>query len=118
MFVAGKSLTPIDFGGLQILDYTAGHDLSSSLAVIDVPSGARHVEAWSQRSDKYYLVVAGSIVFILDGLQAELAAGDFCSVPKGSRFSYSNPAMTPAKLVLVHTPNFDLGSEVLVGERP
>ncbi len=37
MFVSGTSLTPIDFAGLRILDYTAGHDLSASVAVPDSP---------------------------------------------------------------------------------
>ncbi len=114
MFIAGKSLEAIDFGGLRIFDYTAGRELGSSLAVIEVPAGARHPAAWSKRSDKYYLVSAGSIAFVLDGVQNELATGDFCLVRRGSRFSYSNPTATPARLVLVHTPSFDLESEVFV----
>ena len=118
MVVTGRSLTPIDFAGLRILDYTAGRDLSASLAVIDVPSGARHAEAWSKRSDKFYLVVAGAILFVLDGVETELATDDFCLVPRGARFRYSNPATTPAKLVLVHVPTFDLHSEVFVEDQP
>ena len=114
MFVSGTSLTPIDFAGLRILDYTAGHDLSASVAVIDVPAGGRHAEAWSKRSDKYYLVIAGAIQFVLDGIERELSTGDFCWVPQGSRFRYSNPGITLAKLVLVHAPNFELAQEVFV----
>jgi mannose-6-phosphate isomerase-like protein (cupin superfamily) len=114
VFIAEKSLNPIDFGGLRIFDYTAGHNLSSSLAVIDVPSGVHHPEAWSKRSDKYYLVISGAILFVLEGVQTELRAGDVCVVPRGSRFSYSNPSTTPARLVLVHTPSFELDSEVFV----
>ena len=64
MFNSGKSLKPIDFAGLRIFDYTAGFDLSSSLAIIEVPPGAHHAEAWSKRSDKYYLVIAGTIGFV------------------------------------------------------
>ena len=114
MFVSGTSLDPIHFAGLRIFDYTAGHHSRSSLAVIEVPPGAHHREAWSKRSDKYYLVLAGAILFVLDGVQNELIAGDFCLVAQGSRFSYSNPSAAPARLVLVHTPNFDLASEVFV----
>ena len=117
MFISGKSLKPIDFTGLRILDYTAGHDVSSSLAIIEVPPGAHHAEAWSKRSDKYYLVIAGAIRFVLDNVQTELSTGDFCLVPQGRRFSYSNPGTDLARLVLVHTPNFDLGAEVSA-ERP
>ncbi len=114
MVVTGKSLKPIDFAGLRIFDYTAGRDVSSSLAVIDVPPGAHHAAAWSKRSDKYYLVIAGAILFVLDGVETQLTPGDFCLVPQGSRFSYANPTTTPARLVLVHTPSFDLDSEVFV----
>jgi len=114
VIIAGSSLTPFDFDGLRILDYTAGQNLGSSLAVIDVPPGVRHAEAWSKRSDKYYLVVAGAVRFVLDGVAADLGTGDFCLVRQGQRFSYSNPAAALAKLVLVHTPNFDIGAEVFV----
>ena len=111
MVVTRDSLTPIDFAGLRIFDYTAGHDLSSSLAVIEVPAGASHAEAWSERSDKYYLTIAGAIQFDLEGRVCHLGPGDFCLVRKGQRFAYSNPTKELATLVLVHTPNFQLGSE-------
>lgn len=81
MVIAGTSLKSIDFAGLRIFDYTAGHDLSSSLAIIDVPPSAHHAEAWSKRSDKYYLVIAGATRFVLDGVETELSTGDFCFVP-------------------------------------
>jgi len=111
VLVSRKSLVPIDFAGLRIFDYTADHDLSSSLAIIEVPAGARHAEAWSERSDKYYLVIAGAIQFQLEGQTSRLGAGDFCLVRKGQRFGYSNPTTDLATLVLVHTPNFHLASE-------
>ena len=116
MIVRRRTLAPIDFGGLQIFDYTADAKSGSSLAVIDVPPGATHAEAWSKRSDKYYLVVAGRIDFTLQGERVELAAGDFCLVAQGVRFSYANRSPAPAQLVLVHTPSFDLASEVFVTE--
>lgn len=111
MVVTRDSLTPIDFAGLHIFDYTVGHALSSSLAVIEVPAGASHAEAWSERSDKYYLAIAGAIQFQLEGQVCHLGSGDFCLVRKGQRFAYSNPTKDWATLVLVHTPNFQLGSE-------
>jgi mannose-6-phosphate isomerase-like protein (cupin superfamily) len=108
-------MTPLDFGGLRIFDYTAGQALSSSIATIEVPPGARHAEAWSRRSDKYYLVSSGEIEFVLDGDARALAAGDFCFVKRGRRFSYANQTSTMATLVLVHTPSFDVRDEVFVG---
>lgn len=115
MHVTRESVSPIDFEGLRIFDYTAGRDLGSSLAVIEVPPSARHAEAWSERSDKYYLVTDGAIRFVLDRQVLELASGDFCLVRRGQRFSYSNESGAVATLVLVHTPSFDLRSEKFVG---
>ena len=114
MLIRGDALSPIDFGALLIFDYTAGYELGSSLAVIEVPPGVHHAEAWSERSDKYYLVIGGTIHFVLDGEQSDLATGDFCLVRRGRRFSYFNEGPAAARLVLVHTPSFDLQAERLV----
>ena len=54
MKIERESLKAIEFDGLEIRDYTAGRDVSSSMAEITVPAGARHKRAWSKRSDKYY----------------------------------------------------------------
>jgi mannose-6-phosphate isomerase-like protein (cupin superfamily) len=109
-------MSPVDFGGLRIFDYTAGQSLSSSVAAIEVAPGARHLEAWSRRSDKYYLVSSGEVRFILDGDPHTMKAGDFCFVAKGRRFSYSNDSSRLAILILVHTPSFDLRDEVFVDQ--
>ncbi len=115
MIIKRASVEPIDFGGLQILDYTAGRDMRSSLAVVEVPPGGIHQEAYSQRSDKYYYVVAGRVAFSLDGDEYDLMAGDLCVVDQGRHFSYINRTQDAARLLLVHTPTFQLDSEVFVG---
>lgn len=112
MIVTRSSLTSADFDGLRIFDYTAGQDLGSSLAAIEIPPAARHAEAWSKRSDKYYLVIRGEVRFVLDGRACDLGPGDFCFVRCGQRFSYSNDRSEMAMLVLVHTPSFRLDDEV------
>ena len=112
MLVRRHSLEPIDFGGLEIFDYTADLQLESSFALIEVPPGAVHPEAWSRRSDKYYFVVNGELRFSLGGDELVLSAKDFVFVEQGKRFAYRNDSSSPATLVLVHTPSFDLESEV------
>ena len=114
MIVKREALAAIDFGGLEIYDYTAGAETGSSFAVIEAPPGVRHAEAWSKRSDKYYYVVAGQVQFALDGAEFVLACGDFCLVRQGQRFWYENRAQEAATLILVHTPSFDLEAEVFV----
>ena len=116
MIVRRNSVEAIDFEGLRIHDYTAGGHTSSSLALIEVPPGARHREAWSKRSDKYYYVVAGRILFSLSGEEYDLASGDFCLVRQGRHSRYENRTGEPASLLLVHTPSFDLDSEMFADE--
>ena len=114
MIVRRESVVPFDFEGLRIRDYTAGAKSRSSLAVIQVPPGARHREAWSSRSEKYYYVAEGSVRFRVDGEERDLEAGDFCLVNQGQRFAYENCAEHTAVLLLVHTPPYDAASEMFV----
>ena len=116
MHLSRSAMSPIDFHGLRIFDYTAGLSLGSSVAMIEVAPGARHAEAWSRRSDKYYLVTGGELRFVLEGEPHAMKAGDFCLVKQGRRFSYSNEGSEPATVVLVHTPNFDLEEEAFAGQ--
>lgn len=116
MYLSRSLMTPVDFEGLRIFDYTGGRTESSSVALIEVPPGARHRQAWSRRSDKYYVVAAGQITFVLDGAEHVMRAGDFCLVKRGRRFSYSNESDGLATLLLVHTPRFELDAEVFVEE--
>ena len=111
MLVRRASLEPIEFGELRIFDYTAASDLGSSVARIDVPAGAGHAEAWSERSEKFYLVTQGVIAFKLKDEEFVLSEGDFCHVERGDHFSYRNESGEPATLILVHTPSFDLAAE-------
>jgi mannose-6-phosphate isomerase-like protein (cupin superfamily) len=114
MLLSRSTMSPIDFGGLRIFDYTAGQPFDASVATVEALPGARHAEAWSRRSDKYYVVASGEIRFVLDGVPHAMKAGDFCFVRKGRRFSYSNESAQPATLVLIHTPSFELEAEVFV----
>lgn len=114
MIVRGASAEAINFGDLRVLDYTAGAGLNSSLAFIEVPAGASHPEAWSRRSDKYYLVTEGQVEFLIGDSRVTLSKGDFCHIPQGETFGYANRGSESAGLVLVHTPAFDLSAEVFV----
>ena len=60
----------------------------------------------------YYLVIAGQIEFSLQGEESSIGPGDFCFVQQGKRFAYANRGTSSAQLVLVHTPSFELESEV------
>jgi mannose-6-phosphate isomerase-like protein (cupin superfamily) len=114
MIIKSNNSKRIDFKGLKIHDYTANKDTSSSLAVIHVKPGIKHPEAFSKRSDKYYFVIEGCISFSLAGHKFSLTKGDFCLIQKRERFKYLNESSKPCKLLLIHTPKFDINSEVFV----
>lgn len=112
MKIARNSLSSFDFNGLNIADYTSGKDTSSSLAEITVSPGVEHAKAHSGRSDKYYYVLTGWLQFYADEESFELHEGDLCVILKGQRFSYRNASTETAKILLIHTPAFELESEV------
>ncbi|MBN1955840.1 MAG: cupin domain-containing protein [Anaerolineae bacterium] len=114
MLVRGASVQPFDFEGLEIRDYTAGLSTGSSLATIHIPPGTRHPRARSERSDKYYYLLSGRVRFGLEEEEGDLAAGDFVLVPQGQPFWYENRTLSPAVLLLVHTPAFDPDAERFV----
>ncbi len=102
----------VDFGDLRIRDYTAALGISASFAVIGVPPGVKHGRSWSTRSDKYYYVLAGTVEFTLESDVFTLDEGDLCYVKRGCKFDYRNNSGGVVQLALVHTPSFDIDSEV------
>lgn len=114
MKISKDSIGQIDFEGLQIADYTSGRDITSSLAEITVAPGVKHRKAYSNRSDKYYYIVSGHIQFNVEGELYDLYQGDVCVILKRQKFSYKNDSGESAKLILVHTPSFNLKFEVFL----
>jgi mannose-6-phosphate isomerase-like protein (cupin superfamily) len=112
MIIRHRNTKPLEFDRLAIVDYTAGLETNSSFAEITVPAGISHKLSFSKRSDKYYYVVTGSVLFTVGNETEGLSTGDVCIVPKGITFKYSNTGSEEAKLILVHTPDFKLEFEV------
>ena len=102
----------MDFGSLRVLDYTVDVDSNSSMAVVNVPPGSRHREAYSTRCEKYYFIAKGEVEFAIDGVYETLQEGDGCLVRVGQRFQYKNVSDGEASLLVVHTPRFDSKAEI------
>ena len=116
MIIRKETIESIDFQNLKIYDYTDSHDFRSSLAMIEVPPGARHSESWSKRSEKIYFIISGILDFTLAGENHVLNTGDVCIVRQGQHFSYKNLSDTMTKIILVHTPSFNLDYEEFVSD--
>ena len=114
MIIRKQEAEIIDFSGLEILDYTSRVNEKSSFAVLRVLPGVSHKLSWSNRSDKYYYVIHGTIEFTLKDEIHILKDGDFCLIKKGEQFRYVNNTNEIVSLILVHTPNFILEKEVYI----
>ena len=112
-----KNVTPVDFMGLAIRDPAPASLTSASVALIDVPPGTSHPRAKSTRSDKLYVCVSGSLVFLVEDVRIEVGPLDLVVVARDEWFGYENPGEHAARLLLVHVPPFDLENEVLDAER-
>lgn len=52
----------------------------------------------------------------VEGESKQIGKGDICSIERGKKFSYENTSGSMAILALVHTPPFDLNSEVTLND--
>ncbi|MBN1995519.1 MAG: DUF952 domain-containing protein [Anaerolineae bacterium] len=111
MILKTDATPPHEWEGLTIRDFTAGQNTSSSVARIQVPPGARHVRAWSTRSDKFYYLISGQLHFLLDDDIHLLVEGDVGLVQQGHKFAYVNKTNIPVELLLLHTPAFEREAE-------
>jgi len=112
MIIRENEVEQFDFDGLKIADYTANLDENSSFATISVLPQISHKLSWSKRSDKYYYIIAGEIIFFVNDKEYALSKGDLCVIKKGEKFKYKNSSAEIVKMVLVHTPNFQLDQEI------
>lgn len=56
------------------------------------------------RYDEAFHVLGGVVVFTLDGVVHEAAAGSTVFVPRGAAHGFGNPGAEPARLLVVATP--------------
>ena len=84
------------------------------MAEVRVPPGAAHLEARSTISDKLYICIEGTITFQLNGEFLQLNPLDVLLIPRAEWFSYRNDAREEGRLLLVHTPPFDMAHEEIV----
>ena len=112
MIIKERSVKQFDFDGVTIADYTAHLDEKSSFATISVLPQVSHKLSWSKRSDKYYYIITGEIIFMVNDGEYVLSNGDFCVIKKGEKFKYKNNSGEIVKMILVHTPSFRLDQEI------
>ena len=114
MFLKGQTAHALEFCGLQIKDYTSSIECRTSLAIVTVPPQGGHPAAYSERSEKLYLIAQGAVSFTIGDDVATLNEGDACLVRRGEKFFYQNHTQETACLVLLHTPAFDDRFERLI----
>ena len=111
-YVRSRDVASFRFGGLQIRDLTAQTFPSASIACVEVAPGVAHDMAKSTKSDKFYVCIAGNVVFEVNEERIELGPLDLLVVEQDEWFAYRNESEETATLLLVHVPPFELESEV------
>ena len=114
MIIRSESISPFNFSRLEIRYYTATTSADISFAIVTVPPEAKHKKCYSNRSEKYYYVIEGEIIFEIEGKAQSLIKGDFCIISMGKTFAYRNITTLSAVMALVHSPSFDLTSEIFL----
>ena len=109
-------VAPFDFQGLAIREITPDEFKHGSIATIEVPPNVKHSRAKSTRSDKIYICMEGTIAFKIEGKDLEMRQSEIIYIPKNEWFQYENKSSTTAKLILIHTPSFDLKCEEFADE--
>ena len=110
-YVKYSNINPFQFYDLVIRELSPEGYETLSVAEVRVPPGAAHPTARSTKSDKLYVCIEGTIIFELNGDSKRLAPLDVLLIPATEWFTYSNDAGVEARLLLVHTPPFDIASE-------
>ena len=104
-------VAPFSFYDMTIRELSPKDYAPLSLAEVTVPAGSGHPTARSTRSDKLYICSEGAVAFQLNGETLQLSPRDVVLIPKGEWFSYQNDGGEEAKMLLLHTPPFDMDYE-------
>ncbi|MEK7777396.1 MAG: cupin domain-containing protein [Chloroflexota bacterium] len=113
-YVSRATIEPFEFYGLQIRELTPGTLTSASIAEIEVRPAVAHPLARSIKSDKLYTCLEGTVVFHVRGQELKLQYLDTLFIKRNEWFKYFNDSNKVARLLLVHIPPFDLGTEELI----
>ncbi len=104
-------IEPFEFEGLNIRELTPPAPDFSSLAEIEVPPGRGHRQARSSKCAKIYICTSGVVSFNIDHSKVEMSPTDTLYIKTDQWFSYQNKGTEIAKLLLFHSPDFDLSAE-------
>ena len=89
-YVRSVDVASFRFGGLRIRDLTAQSLSSASVACVEVAPGVAHDMAKSTKSDKFYVCIAGHVVFEVNKQRIELRPLDLLVVQRDEWFAYRN----------------------------
>lgn len=104
-------INPFDFEGLNIRELTPPDLDFSSVAEIEIPPGHGHRQARSSKCAKIYICTRGVVSFCTDKLRIDLLPMDTILISINKWFSYNNNESEMAKLLLIHSPAFDMNAE-------
>lgn len=111
MTADASTLKPIAIGGLTVR-YLIDGAATKTLGVFEltIAPGANVPPPHSHtHNEECIYALEGLIRYSVDGVARDLAPGEWMHTPKGSIHAFSNPHQTPAKALVILTP--DLGAQ-------
>jgi len=112
MFIRAKELESTSFNKMKICDFTSEFESSSSFHSVHVPPGVVHGAAHSEKSDKYYYIVSGTLDFKVGGASQIVSDGDLIFIKRGIELNYKNVSDDDVILTVVNTPKMEIENEV------
>ena len=104
MLIKTEHTNEENFRGLKILDYISGMKVPFSFSVITVKKDQSYPPGYSSKSEKFYYVVKGNIVFTIEGEVFEAKKGELILVKKNHMFTYENRYPASVEMILINTP--------------
>ena len=110
-YVNYSAIVPFSFYDLVIRELSPEGYETLSVAEVRVLPGAAHPKARSTKSDKLYICIEGTVSFEVNGESKLLAPLDVLLIPVSEWFFYRNDGSMESRLLLIHSPPFDLDCE-------
>ena len=94
-------------GGIKGVEYSTKKDFPNASVAFMVVSG-RHGKNKNMKSDRVYIIKAGSGKFVIDEKGTEVGKNDVIIIPKGTPYDF----MGEMQLFLVDTPAFEKDADM------
>lgn len=92
------------FADLWLRELSPDVMAAGSIAEVTMPIGVERPARESNKVDRVYVGLAGTVEFTVDGTTERLEAGDVIHISQGETYGYFNGGQEEARLLLFRSP--------------